>query len=319
MVNALNPDTGLIERDPHRSAIVDAKMRMLTPVGSRVNPNYGTLLYDFIDNPSVARLELVTQSIRTALSQSNLYTVDNITVSLVGEELSIQVTLRFPDGTVIGVPMTMVQDNRQIALIVANALEFSSEVLETDTQITVILYEGLDPDLDPTFVRREVGRIIIPKAVDGVVDNGEWQGTKLVLQRTVGDPVEIEGFPGISLIRGGAGIEVTDGADGAKVISISGSVVPTQETLTYGLATADGLAVDGSEQTRDFNGSVEVTFPATTQAGPRWYFSGVTPVKVYDVSFGEVDVTTQWVLTNGIYVGPSGVPEGTTGRYKVEV
>ena len=106
MALAINVDTGAVISDPYRIGLMDASVRILTPLGQRaLRPTFGTTVYRYTENPTEERLSTLEGSITKSLEASSLYTVVSVSVTRTGDTLLIDVSLQFPEG-ISGPPLS---------------------------------------------------------------------------------------------------------------------------------------------------------------------------------------------------------------------
>ena len=98
---AIDPDTGETVTGVYAQGVIDAKVRILTPVGYL--PGLGTTLERALDNQTLENLSRVAGSISQALSDSPHYETISVAVHRdpPGHGLAVLVELRFPEGTAI--------------------------------------------------------------------------------------------------------------------------------------------------------------------------------------------------------------------------
>ena len=235
MTTIINFD-GLYQTDPISE---DIQVRMLSPLGGRpVFPEQGTNIYRMAEGALAPEPSQIESWIRSALSASTLYTLEEVTVSIIGDTMTVTVVIQLPDGVVRTVMMATPTDLRRVLLEFISAFGLTADVQETADAITVTLYETIDPTVDPTFGRRQVTAWTMPKAQDGVVngfsrvdENGmvDAAGDNLALHRTVGSDIIIPGvFTTAPAGQALTGVTLEDGHDlvftqsaGAEDVTIS--------------------------------------------------------------------------------------------------
>ena len=95
----VDPDNGRLVSDLRDKATIDARMRVLTPVGDRpVDPDFGSTLVEAMDGLP-ADLDLLPASVQNALADSPYYTVLLVRVSADADgDPRVDVYLDLADG-----------------------------------------------------------------------------------------------------------------------------------------------------------------------------------------------------------------------------
>ena len=97
----VDPDTGALVATDIEKARVDARMRVLTFVGSRpILQRFGTNYLDVLSEEPGA-LAAAPSILWAVLSQSTYYTVVDIQLSVDEERVIVVLTVRLPDGTIL--------------------------------------------------------------------------------------------------------------------------------------------------------------------------------------------------------------------------
>ena len=100
MAAIIDPRSGALVKALRDKVQVDALVRVFTPLQSRIlHPNFGTNLYQAINDAGPEQLAGLRARIIAALRDSPYYELVDVAILQDGESLEICLTLKLPDGS----------------------------------------------------------------------------------------------------------------------------------------------------------------------------------------------------------------------------
>ena len=106
MTVIIDPRTGALVSDLHDKVQVDALVRVFTPLESRlVYPDFGTNLFQALNNAGREELAGLRARITAALRDSPYYELTDVAVDLSGETLDLSLDLDLEDGSTMTLPL----------------------------------------------------------------------------------------------------------------------------------------------------------------------------------------------------------------------
>ena len=160
---------------------------------------------------------------------------------------------------------------------------------------------------------------------------GSWDGSVFTPPNdwTIGVPDGSDALYGVTTTLGTDGTTITYSIP--FLIGGAATVAATPWTLTYGLynragaGTKVGTALTSSLSHTPGSHTVNITFPATTTAGPDWYFelpSNITFNHIYNIGTGRSLADSEWTLKSGSNPplrSRTNVFPGATGHYEIDI
>ena len=160
---------------------------------------------------------------------------------------------------------------------------------------------------------------------------GSWDGSVFTPPNdwTIGVPDGSDALYGVTTTLGADGTTITYSIP--FLIGGAAAVAATPWTLTYGLynragaGTKVGTALTSSLSHTPGSHTVNISFPATTTAGPDWYFelpSNITFNHIYNIGAGRSLADSEWTLKSGSNPplrSRTNIFPGATGHYEIDI